>query len=78
MGIMVTKNDENTKLTEKINSDLRTKLASTSKPEDKDLELNFAETSEYLKETERAGKFSWVWIVLVVLAIISLVLIVLI
>lgn len=76
MGILVTRDDENVKLTERINSDLRSKMDETSslEPNDKD----FAETSEYLKETERTGRFSWIWIVLVVLAIISLVLIILI
>jgi len=76
MGILVTRDEENTKLGEQINADLRSKLNSTSNldPNDKD----FAEDSTYLKDTATTGRFSWVWIVLVVLAIISLVLIILI
>ena len=76
MGILVTKDDENEKLTERINSDLRTKLQTTSRDVSND--KDFTETSEYLRDTETTGRFSWIWIVLVVLAIISLVLIVLI
>lgn len=72
MGIMVSKEDENVKLTERINSDLRSKANETSEFDDKD----FTENSEYLKEMEKTGKFSWFWIVLVVLAIISLILII--
>lgn len=72
MGILVTRDNEKDELTERINSDIRTKMNTTSKTEaDKD----FTESSEYLKETERTGRFSWIWIVLVVLAIIALVLI---
>ncbi|MBQ2659992.1 hypothetical protein IJF86_01015 [Candidatus Saccharibacteria bacterium] len=74
MGIMVSKTDENTKLTERVNADLRAKLDSTSAQEDKD----FTESSEYLKEMEKTGKFSWVWAVLIILAIISLIFIILI
>lgn len=76
MGILVTKDDENEKLTERISADLRTKTETTSKTESED--KDFAESSEYLKDMTETGKFSWIWIVLVVLAIISLVLIVLI
>ena len=67
MGIMVTKQDDNTELTNKINANLRTKN-STMEMDDKD----FIGSSEYLKETEKTGKFSWVWLILIILAIISL------
>jgi hypothetical protein len=36
---------------------------------------DFANDSEYLRETAKTGRFAWVWIVLIVLAIISLVII---
>lgn len=76
MGILVTKEDENNKLTERINSDLRGKIQTTSNP---DAEAkDFAESSEYLKDMAKTSRFSWVWIVLVVLAAISLVVIALI
>lgn len=68
MGIMVTKQDDNAKMTDQINADLRTKRQSTMELDDKD----FVGSSDYLKETEKTGKFSWVWAVLIVLAIISL------
>ena len=75
MGIMVSKEtDENAKLTEKINADLRTRLQNTSEPVDKD----FAEDSEYLKDLEKTSRFGWVWFVLIGLAIVSLICIVLI
>ena len=74
MGIMVTKQDDNVKMTNKIRADLRTKSSSTMELNDKD----FVENSEYIKATEKTGKFSWVWAVLISLAIISLFIIVLI
>ena len=75
MGIMVSKEkDTNARLTEKINADLRNRVQSTSEPADKD----FAENSEYLEEYETAGRFTWVWFVLIALALVALVFIVLI
>ena len=69
MGIIVSKNEENSRLQERINADLRTRVQQTSEPADKD----FAEDSEYIKELEKTGRFSWVWFVLIVLAIASLI-----
>lgn len=70
MGIMVTKEtDENARLTEKINADLRSRIQETSDSVDKD----FAENSEYIKDLEKTSRFGWVWFVLVALAIVSLV-----
>ena len=75
MGIMVTKEtDGNAKLTEKINADLRERIQSTSEPSDKD----FAENSEYIQDLETTSKYGWIWFVLIILALISLVFIVLI
>ena len=75
MGIMVTKEtDGNSKLTEKINADLRERVQSTSEPNDKD----FAEDSEYIQDLETTSKFGWVWFVLIILALMSLVFIILI
>lgn len=73
MGIMVSKEDNNTKLTGRINADLRNRASSSSD----EYETDFTESSEYLKETARTGRFSWIWVVLVILAIISLIFIVL-
>lgn len=73
MGIMVTKDDDNSKLTKDINASIRRKSQETMEIDDKD----FVGSSEYLKETEKSGKFSWVWAVLIVLAVIALFIIIL-
>lgn len=73
MGIIVTKDEDNSKLTERINADLRTKVQSTS---DEDAE-DFAENSAYLQDTEGTSRFSWIWLVLIILAIASLIFIIL-
>lgn len=69
MGILVSKDEENSKLQERIDADLRTRVQQTSEPTDKD----FAEDSEYVKELEKTSKYSWVWFILIVLALASLV-----
>lgn len=69
MGILVSKDEENSKLQERIDADLRTRVQQTSEPADKD----FAEDSEYVKELEKTSKYSWVWFILIVLALASLV-----
>ncbi len=73
MSIIVNKDTERkNRLTERINADLREKAAETADvSEDADL----VEDSEYVKDLKKTGKFGWVWIVLIVLAIISLVII---
>ena len=71
MGIIVNKeNDKNTDLGRRIDTDLRERLQSTSRSAtDPDL----ADDAEYMKDLEKTGRFGWVWIILIVLAIISLV-----
>ena len=71
MGILVEKDEERSKLGERISSDLRERAAKTSRRDDPD----FVEQSEYLKNMQKTGRFSWFWFVLVVLAAISLVII---
>ena len=73
MGIMLNKEDDNVELTERINADLRRKMAETVAGE---ATTDFASDSEYLKETTATGKFSWIWIVLVILALASLIFII--
>lgn len=73
MGIMINKEDENVKLTERINADLRTSAMATS---DEDFDGDYVESSAYTKELVKTSRFSWIWIVLVALAIISLVFII--
>ena len=75
MGIIVSKNnEENSKLNERITADLRERANKTTLGEDPDL----VEDSDYAKDLKKTGRYSWIWIVLVVLAIISLVVIALI
>lgn len=70
MGIMTTNNlDRDTELNRRISADLRSRAQSMEKKLDPD----FAEDSVYIEGTKKTGKFTWVWIVLIILAIISLV-----
>ena len=71
MGILVEKDEERSKLGERISSDLRERAAKTAQREDPD----FVEQSEYLKNMQKTNRFSWFWFILVVLAAISLVII---
>ena len=71
MGIMVQKNEDKSKLNEQINADLRERAARTSHEMDPD----YVEDSEYAKNLKKTGRFSWIWAVLIVLAIISLIII---
>lgn len=73
MGIIVNKDEEkDNRLTDRINADLRVKMAESSNPaEDPDL----AEDTDYVKDLKKTSKFGWVWIVLIILALISLVII---
>ena len=76
MGVMVTKDeDDNVELTRKINSDLRERVQKTQNIDGDGEEFN--EDSEYLKDYEKTGKFSWIWFVLIALALVSLVFIIL-
>lgn len=72
MGVIVNKeNEKNTELSKRISADLRAKAVEAK--EDVDL----AEDAEYLKNLRKTSKFGWVWVVLIVLAILSLVFIIL-
>ncbi len=76
MGVMVTKDeDDNVELTRKINSDLRERVQKTQNVDGDGEEFN--EDSEYLKDYEKTGKFSWIWFILIALALVSLVFIIL-
>lgn len=68
MGIMTSKDiNRDSELNRRITSDLRTRTQSMA---DYDRE----EDEEYRPaETKKTGRFTWVWIVLIVLAIISLI-----
>lgn len=73
MGIIVSKNnDENSRLNERITADLRERATAEAIANDPDL----VEDSDYTKDLKKTGKHTWIWVVLVVLALISLVIIV--
>ncbi|MBR3176690.1 hypothetical protein IKF25_01820 [Candidatus Saccharibacteria bacterium] len=71
MGILVEKDEERSKLSERINSDLRERLESTSKQEDYDGVMD----SEYLRNMKKTSGSIWFWTILVILAIAALVVI---
>jgi len=67
MGIMVSKDlEQRSELNRRITSDLRARTESSEKLRDPD----YDETEN--EDVKKTGKFTWVWIVLIVLAIISL------
>lgn len=73
MGIIVSKNnDENSRLNQRISADLRERAEKEMRGSDPDL----VEDSDYAKDLKKSGKYTWVWFVLIILAIISLVIIV--
>lgn len=73
MGIIVNKEDnKNNDLEQRISADLRAKAVA----EAPDGEVtDFTDGSDYIADTKKTGRFAWVWIILVILAIISLVII---
>ena len=73
MGILVSKDEDNSILQERINVDLRERVQRQSGEDDN--EKDFAEDSEYVKQLQKTGRFSWVWFVLRILAIASLIVI---
>ena len=73
MGIIVNKEDnKNEDLERRISADLRAKAA-LDVPDSE--VTDFENDSEYVRDTKRTGRFAWVWVVLVILAIISIVII---
>ena len=71
MAVIVNKEDDkNSDLTRRINADLREKMAGNSKTKQHEMP-DFTEDTEYIKDLKKTGKFSWIWIVLVVLAVLS-------
>lgn len=76
MGVIVTKyEDDNVELTNKINADLREKMQKTQMADGED--PDFIADSEYFEQFEKTGRFSWIWFILVALALASLVFIIL-
>lgn len=72
MGVIVHKETEKkSDLNDRIAADLRTR----AKMEEMD-NPDYVEDADYVKDLKKTGKFTWVWFVLVGLALISLILIV--
>ena len=72
MGVIVNKTQDDDELTRRINADLRSRAAqnlSEGSAESPDL----AEDSEYVKNFKKTSKFGWVWILLIVLALVAIV-----
>lgn len=73
MGIIVSKNnEENSRLNQRITADLRERAQKEMAGSDPDL----VEDSDYAKDLKKGSKYVWIWVVLIVLAVISLVVIV--
>lgn len=76
MGVIVTKDeDENRALSRRINADLKEKAERTQKADGED--PDFIADSEYFEQYEKTGRFGWIWFVLIILAVASLVFIIL-
>ena len=77
MGVIVNKeNNQNDELSKRINADLRTKMGGAGMIDGDTPDL--VDDTEYVKDFKKTGKFGWVWVILVFLAILSLVSIILI
>lgn len=78
MGIIVNKNqNEEDELSQRIHADLRAKMTESSNMIENE-ELDPAKDSDYVKDLNGTSKHAWIWTVLIVLAIISLIVIALI
>ena len=79
MGVIVNKNNQqDNELSRRISADLREKALRASGVADDEEVPDFAEDSEYVQDFKKTSRFGWVWVILIVLAIISVISIVLI
>ena len=89
MGVIVNKEDDkNDELTRRINADLRAKMYGSSSDDGNDeddgsglagrSDPDYVADAEYMKNLKTTSRFGWVWIVLIVLAVASLISIILI
>jgi len=73
MGVIVNKeNEKRSELTRRIDADLKAKQMAMADIEG-DPDPDFAEDSEYVKDMKKTSRFGWVWIVLIVLATLSII-----
>lgn len=74
MGVIVNKeNSKDNELSRRIDADLRAREVAED-PNDPD----YVADAEYMRDLKKTGRFGWIWIVLIVLATISLISIILI
>ncbi|MBP5647929.1 hypothetical protein J6X04_01395 [Candidatus Saccharibacteria bacterium] len=72
MGVIVNKKDNDNELSRRITADLRAKAIETADIEEAE-DVDLAEDAEYLRDLKKTSRFGWVWIVLIILAILSLI-----
>lgn len=72
MGVIVNKENKNDELSRRISADLRTKMSEGVGVIDGETP-DLVDESEYVKDFKKTSKFGWVWIVLIILAILSLI-----
>ncbi len=60
--------DRNSELNKRISADLRARAQSDERDDP-----DYVDDSNYIKNTKKTGKFAWIWFVLIILAVISLV-----
>jgi len=73
MGVIVHKEQErNTELSRRIAADLKIKAEQSAQ----NAGLDLAEDSDYLANSKPTGRYSWFWLILIGLAVLSLILIV--
>lgn len=67
MGVMMSRDEDRSELNRRISADLRARAQSERRHNP-----DYVDDSNYVKDTKKTGRFTWIWIVLIVLAIISL------
>jgi len=72
--ILNKKDDTNDELSRRITSDLREKAQKSAEIGNAD--PDFAEGSEYVKDFQKTGKFAWVWVVLILAALVVSILVI--
>ncbi len=75
MGILVNKDQPTDELSRRVAADLRQETAESADGSGDPNIVDFADNSEYIKDSKKTSRFGWVWAVLVVLAIGSIIVI---
>lgn len=71
MAIMTSNEQErNSRLDQRITSDLRERTQSSA---GRGTEIDFTGEEAAAKNTKKTGRFTWIWVILIVLAVLSLV-----